>query len=600
MSPRRPLSTLAFLVVAAAAWYFLAPAQLPFGSNAYVETSGTSMLPLYHGGDLVIVRKGSTYQAGDIVAYRNRDLNNLVVLHRIKEIDDQGHYIFKGDNNNFIDPTSLRAPYVTESDLVGKAWVHIPHAGVYMSWIKKPQNAAIIAGIAFLLTFGGLGAARRRSGSEGSGRGEQPARGAGGPSGAPLVRPEHVLAGAAAVTGIFALLALIAFTQPNTKLEVVPDSYTEQVVYNYGAKAKPSAVYPTGKIGTGDTVFSKLARSVHVRVEYTLDGAGQPVASHGTAGLVMRVSGDNLWQRTFVLVAPKPFTAAKFDLDATIRLDKLSGMLSQVEDATGSGSGQTYRINLLATIQQHGRVGTQQLNTTFAPFLPLRYDKIRLYPDSATVNPDGTPAIQYTQSQAGSGTKSAPATIDLKLATLSIGSARTIGAIGALLGALALGGAFLMLRSRRASDEPARIAAGYGEWLVPVTHMTEQAAPFADVASFDALLSLASRADRAIMHYSAGGGHTYFVKEDDVVYRYTAYERAPVPPAAEAEAEQAPDAVLHVLSPEPEAYPAPVLAPLPTLTPVAAAESWSAPDYRAPQLETPPAPVVPVEELPHI
>src|SRR6476646_1672624 len=98
MSSRRPLSTFLTVVVAAAVYYFFAPAPLPLASNYYVETSGTSMEPLYHGGDLVIVRKKSSYKVGDITAYHNRDMNNLVVLHRITEIKD-GHYIFKGDNN---------------------------------------------------------------------------------------------------------------------------------------------------------------------------------------------------------------------------------------------------------------------------------------------------------------------------------------------------------------------------------------------------------------------------------------------------------------------------------------------------------------------
>src|SRR3954454_10559571 len=174
MSHRRPLSTLLTLVVAAAAYYFLAPAQLPLGSNYYVQTSGISMEPLYHAGALVIVRKQSFYKAGDIAAYRNKEMGNLVVLHRIKEVQD-GHYVFKGDNNSFIDPVSLKPPYVTESDLVGTAWVHVPRAGAAMNWLQEPLHIAIILGVGFLLTFGGIGVARHRGSGDRrrSGRSEQ-------------------------------------------------------------------------------------------------------------------------------------------------------------------------------------------------------------------------------------------------------------------------------------------------------------------------------------------------------------------------------------------------------------------------------------------
>ena len=67
----------------------------------------------FHTGDLAIVRPAANYRVGEIVAYWST-LLHTVVLHRI--IARHGDlYVFKGDNNHFIDP---RDP--TRSELLGK------------------------------------------------------------------------------------------------------------------------------------------------------------------------------------------------------------------------------------------------------------------------------------------------------------------------------------------------------------------------------------------------------------------------------------------------------------------------------------------------
>ena len=59
------------------------------------------MEPRFHAGDLVLVRSQGSYRVGEIVAYHSTVLHRIV-LHRI--IGRAGtRYIFKGDNNNFVD-----------------------------------------------------------------------------------------------------------------------------------------------------------------------------------------------------------------------------------------------------------------------------------------------------------------------------------------------------------------------------------------------------------------------------------------------------------------------------------------------------------------
>ena len=97
------------VVLAVAAWLVLAPTQIG-GETSYVTTSGISMAPRFHSGDLAVVRPAENYKVGDIVAYRSTMLRT-VVLHRIIAVKGD-RYVFKGDNNDFVDPTrpSSRRP----------------------------------------------------------------------------------------------------------------------------------------------------------------------------------------------------------------------------------------------------------------------------------------------------------------------------------------------------------------------------------------------------------------------------------------------------------------------------------------------------------
>src|SRR5262245_21574139 len=116
MSKSLRLSTivmnLLLLVVLVAIWVAFAPTMIG-GWASYVIVNGNSMEPGFHRGDLVIVRTGSTYSVGDIVIYHNAEVNAFVI-HRIIAIE-QDHYVFKGDNNPWID--TYRP---TRAEIIGK------------------------------------------------------------------------------------------------------------------------------------------------------------------------------------------------------------------------------------------------------------------------------------------------------------------------------------------------------------------------------------------------------------------------------------------------------------------------------------------------
>src|SRR4051795_7956672 len=116
MTPRL-LSTWALgAYVLAGIWLLLAPPALG-GQTSYVITSGVSMQPRFHTGDLALVRTQDSYAVGDVIAYRSPTLGE-VVLHRIHSGDAQG-FRTKGDNT-WLDPDT-----VSGDEIMGKLRLHV-------------------------------------------------------------------------------------------------------------------------------------------------------------------------------------------------------------------------------------------------------------------------------------------------------------------------------------------------------------------------------------------------------------------------------------------------------------------------------------------
>jgi signal peptidase I len=140
-------------LVAAVVWFFSFRPVVLGGPASYVMVSGISMEPLYHNGDMVILRTQSRYEAGDIIAYKvpADDIGaGHLVIHRIVGSDEKG-LITKGDNRKGED---LWRPQ--ESDVIGKAWIHLPGMGKPLSLLHAPLPLAAVAGaftVYFVLTF---------------------------------------------------------------------------------------------------------------------------------------------------------------------------------------------------------------------------------------------------------------------------------------------------------------------------------------------------------------------------------------------------------------------------------------------------------------
>src|SRR5437868_10354451 len=144
------LAAVAALVCVTAAWFFLAPQQLG-GRTSYAVVYGTSMEPHFHRGDLVVLRRRSSYRVGEVAGYHSFQLHRDV-LHRIVATR-AGRFTFKGDNNGFLDPEQVRA-----AQLFGQEWLRVPGAGAQLQRLRSPRVAAAAAALAALLLRSGGGA----------------------------------------------------------------------------------------------------------------------------------------------------------------------------------------------------------------------------------------------------------------------------------------------------------------------------------------------------------------------------------------------------------------------------------------------------------
>ena len=150
MSRVRRFAGLGLLAASLAVWVVVLRPQALGGSALYIVVRGSSMLPTYESGDLVVVQSAAAYGVGDVVAYRvpNGEIGEgHLVIHRIAGGDGAVGFAVQGDNNEAIDPWTPQS-----SDIAGKAWWVVPGLGRVIAFIHQPIIAAALAA-ALMVTF---------------------------------------------------------------------------------------------------------------------------------------------------------------------------------------------------------------------------------------------------------------------------------------------------------------------------------------------------------------------------------------------------------------------------------------------------------------
>ena len=513
-SPKRresPIIAVLLFAGLAGLWMLFAPVQFG-GQTTYVVVNGNSMEPKFHKGDLALVRQSSRYNVGEIVVYRHPTIGPII--HRIIGRDGD-HYIFKGDNNNFIDSYQP-----TQAELIGAFWFHIPAIGQPFT---KLHNRLVIAGlVAFsgfivLLPFAtGASKSKQRRKKRSQGERREPAMNIQSENGQTLLTLLVVVALASLLLGGLALSRPIDRTVSQTA------AYQQSGTFSYSAAA-PSGVYDANAVATGDPIFTEITNNVDFRFEYHLTSLAATNVS-GTAGLQAVVGDSSGWKRSIVLLPPSSFKGNAFIALGTLDLSQVRDIINQFQTTTGVASS-NYAVSIVPMVQVNGSVAGVKLADTFSPALQFHLDQNELQlvssssststGDASPLNPSQSGQVKFAQTE--------PNALSLLKFQLSVSNARIGSLLGLILSFCGLVWVGLLALGSARADEPARIQTRYGAQLIAVDDADfEHTGRVIDVVKFDDLLRLALRDDRMIMHQSYDSSERYYVHDGAITYRYRA------------------------------------------------------------------------------
>lgn len=136
-------ATIAIIAVVVMLWAVTLRPQVLGGPATFVAVRGSSMVPTFQHGDLVVVESVGTYEVGQVVAYRvpaGEVGAGHVVIHRIVGGDAIRGFTMKGDHNTAPDPWRPK-----QADMVGVASFRVANAGRLINLVQQP---VIMGGLA--------------------------------------------------------------------------------------------------------------------------------------------------------------------------------------------------------------------------------------------------------------------------------------------------------------------------------------------------------------------------------------------------------------------------------------------------------------------
>ncbi len=505
------------LAVLVAIWAAFAPPSLG-GSTSYVVTDGISMEPRFHTGDLAVVRSQPNYHVGQIVAYYNKAFHT-VVLHRIIAIQGS-RYVFKGDNNNFVD---FEKP--AHSQLIGALWLHLPGLGADLQSARSPALIAVLVTLGALLMMGTAFVKRGR-------RRRRQRRQEAGVTQAPATIPPWNAAGGGPTLGIligglialapFVVLALLSFTRPSSALAPVHLPYTQSGSLSYSGQASNGPAYPGDQVKTGEPIFTHTLGSVDFEYHYRLS-AKAARSLVGRAALTATVSSTIGWSSTISLGPATRFAGDSAIARGTLDIGKLNALLADVQSQTGLSG--TYTLKIAPSVEIGGSIGQVPLHTTFSPSIPfsLSSTEIRAITNQTGVAADAPDPFKQSEGGSAGGRSYQPTLLRLRFATLSVSDARLIASVAILLIAAAIGAALAFVMRRPDRDESHLIASRLGSSIVPVARVWQQpGVPVIDVEDIDALARIAEHYDRSILQEHTQQGDAFWVSDESGQFRYRA------------------------------------------------------------------------------
>jgi signal peptidase I len=510
--PRVASASALVALLLAAVWVFW-PVTLG-GSTVYVSTHGISMEPRFHTGDLAILRAAPHYSVGEVVAYRSPTLKTTV-MHRIVALDGQ-RFVFEGDNNSWRDPD-----HPTQDLLLGKLWLRVPQGGKALAAAKSPLGLMVLCliGAVFLgATSTPVRRMRRR-------RRQRPARAARAHS-LPvraLARQAVLVTAGVAVGSLAAGAVLLAL--PDTQTDALTGQVVQSGHFTYGGTAVRGTTYPTGRVQTGDTVYTQLARSVTVTFRDGVTGPGL-TGLRGTLRLVVTIATPDGWTGTLTSGATTALDAGT--LESRVLLDPAyAADVANRHAAEVGASGGTATLTVLPQVTLDGAVQGHSFTAVAPAGISFALSANILKPIS--VQPA---AFAPTVSTPVKTTAVVPRRFQLLSVALPLALARILAGVVLALALVVLAVAAWIGRKRPgnvADDILLRSAAR----ILPVTGFTPGTS-VVDVSDAESLHRVAERLDTLVLHLDGEDGHTFAVQDMDTTYRFvlptSTKPRPPSPP----------------------------------------------------------------------
>jgi signal peptidase I len=527
----------AAVAVAVAGWgAWLRPVTLG-GNAAYVIVDGRSMEPTYEDGDLVLVRRSSSYAPGDVIAFRagGQFEDPTRIIHRIVGGSSDG-FQTQGDNRDRLDPWTP-----TDDDIIGKAQLHIPMAGDIASAIVQPEFFAAMGGAAVVL--GGTRRRRRRRPQHLSPDQADPEApmpdivtpttpqrpGAPAPRWARLTHPRWAFIGlVAAVLLTIPTLAMTwsAMRAPDTTSRIESFGAVDYAIgLDYRFTGEPSAVYPDGAVEAersvagaltpSDPLYSRLLDQLRITVDFRAEHEGAD-RLRSSAGFDVRLETPGGWSTELSSVEPAPFsgtTSETVDLD----LDAIAAQVASVADLTGVGGG-SYTISVVPTLDVSATAESAVVEDQLSAPMTFSVDGNLITAD----------AVEATTTEELTRTIDERATYAIGPWDVSTQAARAVLSGLALVLVAGIAWFASVLFGGVGLGEPARIAARYRSQMIDVAAATAPPGPVVMVGGIDELARIAKVEQSVILHEDLGdGAHRYRVFLGSVTYEYeTAPEHA--------------------------------------------------------------------------
>jgi signal peptidase I len=511
----RAASVSALVALSLAAVWLLWPLSLG-GGTTYVTTHGISMEPRFHTGDLAILRAQPTYAVGDVVAYRSVSLDT-VVMHRIVAMDGD-RFVIQGDNNDWLDQD-----HPGKDAVLGKLFVRIPQGGKVLASLTSPVMLVVLAGAVLALA----GATARPRSRHAARRGRRrPVRRAPAFPAAVRASARQVALTSGAVALVAGIGAGVLLALPSTEASTRTLHVTQKGQFSYSGTAATGATYPDGRVSTGDTVWTKLAKDLTVSFTNTVSGPDL-AALQGAMRLDVTISSADGWSSYLdsspvVALANGSATAA-----AAVDTPRAASILAKHFAETGApGAGAT--LTVTPVVVTTGTSGGAKFKAGSPAPLAFSFDATSLRlasKDDGALRPKTTTDVAVSEV--------VPRTFTVLRLTIPVGLARLIAGLAFGLALVVLPGAAWIGRTAR-GDAADEFVVKHAARILPVTAF-DPGPTVIDVSDAEALHRVAERFDTLVLHHTGQDADVFAVRDVDATYRFVmpggrqARARPPIP-----------------------------------------------------------------------